>query len=71
MFYNHSLQVSGYIIYSTKPEKHLDHLSQVFETLRHHRLFVNLAKWSFFIDILVFLSYITYVEDIKVERIQN
>lgn len=55
------------MIYSTSSEEHLEHLRQVLDILRHHRLFVNRKKCSFFTNSLVFLGHVVSTEGIKVD----
>jgi hypothetical protein len=46
------------LIYSKTKKKSLNHLIQVYTTLRKESLFVNVNKCSFFADQVVFLAFI-------------
>jgi hypothetical protein len=46
------------LIYSKTKKKSLNHLIQVYTTLRKESLFVNVNKCSFFADQVVFLGFI-------------
>jgi hypothetical protein len=46
------------LIYSKTKEEYLDHLIQVYTTLRKASLFANVKKCSFFTDQVVFLGFI-------------
>lgn len=55
------------LVYSKTDEQHLEHLRQVFHTLRDQKLYVNLKKCNFFTDSLVFLGYIVLRDGIKMD----
>jgi len=46
------------LVYSKSPEQHMEHLQQVFQTLRDQKLYVNLKK---------FLSYVVFKEGIMLD----
>lgn len=57
-------------------EVHLEHLYVVLETLRKHKLFLNLKKFEFMTTILLFLGYIIspkgiFVDTKKINAIQS
>ena len=55
------------LVYSKNQEQHLEHLRQVFEVLREHKLYVNLKKCQFLTNSLVFLGYVVSNEGIMVD----
>ena len=52
------------LIYSQSKEEHLEHLRQVFLTLREAKLYVNLKKCSFIQQHVLFLGFIVSEHDI-------
>ena len=46
------------LIYSKTWAEHLYHIQQVLHTLRQHKLYANLKKWSFGINRVHYLGYI-------------
>uniref|UniRef100_A0A2N9FZ08 RNA-directed DNA polymerase n=1 Tax=Fagus sylvatica TaxID=28930 RepID=A0A2N9FZ08_FAGSY len=48
-------------------QDHMEHLYQVFQTLRRQKLYVNLKKCHFLTDSLVFLGYVVSAEGIKMD----
>uniref|UniRef100_A0A2N9ICK2 RNA-directed DNA polymerase n=1 Tax=Fagus sylvatica TaxID=28930 RepID=A0A2N9ICK2_FAGSY len=46
------------LVYSKSQQDHMEHLYQVFQTLRKQKLYVNLKKCHFLTDSLVFLGYV-------------
>ena len=55
------------LIYSKSREQHLDHLTQVYTTLRNESLYGNLKKCSFFTDKVIFLGFIVSSEGVSAE----
>lgn len=55
------------LVYSKTDEQHLEHLRQVFHTLRDKKLYVNLKKCNFFTDSLMFLGYVVLKDVIKMD----
>ena len=45
----------------------MEHLHEVFQTLREQKLYANLKKCHFLIDILVFLGYVVLGDGIKMD----
>jgi len=58
------------LVYSKSPEQHMEHLQQVFQTLREQKLYVNLKKCHFFTNSLVFLGYVVSNEGIMMDPIK-
>jgi hypothetical protein len=59
-FTNYYLVVymDGILIYNKNWEEHLEHIQQVLHTLRQHKLYENLEKFSFGMDKVQYLGYI-------------
>ena len=57
----------GILVYDKSQEEHLEHLQQVFQTLREQKLYVNLKKCRFFTNSLVFLGYVVSREGIMMD----
>uniref|UniRef100_A0A2N9G5D8 Protein kinase domain-containing protein n=1 Tax=Fagus sylvatica TaxID=28930 RepID=A0A2N9G5D8_FAGSY len=55
------------LVYSKSQQDHMEHLYQVFQTLRKQKLYVNLKKCHFLTDSLVFLGYMVSAEGIKMD----
>lgn len=55
------------LVFSKSEEQHLEHLHQIFSTLREQKLYANLKKCKFFSDNLVFLGYVVSKEGIKMD----
>ena len=55
------------LIYSKNPDDHLEHLQQVFQTLRKQKLYANLKKCSFLTNEVNFLGYIITAEGVRVD----
>jgi hypothetical protein len=55
------------LIYSKTQRDHMEHLYQVFQTLRKQKLYVNLKKCHFLTNSLVFLGYVVLAEGIKID----
>ena len=55
------------LVYSKSQQDHMEHLYQVFQTLREQKLYVNLKKCHFLTDSLVFLGYVVSTEGIKMD----
>uniref|UniRef100_A0A2N9EGL5 RNA-directed DNA polymerase n=1 Tax=Fagus sylvatica TaxID=28930 RepID=A0A2N9EGL5_FAGSY len=55
------------LVYSKSQQDHMEHLYQVFQTLRKQKLYVNLKKCHFLTDSLVFLGYVVSAEGIKMD----
>ena len=45
-------------IYNKTWAEHLQHIQQVLQSLRQHKLYANLEKWSFIMDMVHHLGYI-------------
>jgi hypothetical protein len=56
------------LIYSKSLVEHMDHLSVVFNALRHARLFANLEKCIFCTDRVSFLGYVVTPQGIEVDE---
>ena len=56
------------LIYSKNLMEHLEHLRQLFSILREQRLFVNLKKCDFYVDIIIFLGYVVTKDGIEMDR---
>jgi len=54
------------LVYSKSQEEHMEHLQNVFQTLRDQNLYVNLKKCHFFTNSLV-LDYVVSKEGIKLD----
>jgi hypothetical protein len=64
------------LIYNKTWVEHLQHIQQVLHTLRHHRLYANLEKFSFGMDRVHYLGYITdhhgiHVDQAKIQVIRD
>lgn len=46
------------LIFSHNPMEHMDHAREVLETLRDHKLYVNLKNYSFTMDRWLFLGFV-------------
>jgi hypothetical protein len=55
------------LVYSKSQRDHMEHLYQVFQTLRKQKLYVNLKKCHFLTDSLVFIGYVVSAEGIKMD----
>ena len=55
------------LVYNKSQKEHLEHLQQVFQTLRKQKLYVNLKKCCFFTNSLVFLGYVVSREGIMMD----
>uniref|UniRef100_A0A2N9EKX8 CCHC-type domain-containing protein n=1 Tax=Fagus sylvatica TaxID=28930 RepID=A0A2N9EKX8_FAGSY len=55
------------LVYSKSQQDHMEHLYQVFQTLRRQKLYVNLKKCHFLTESLVFLGYVVSTEGIKMD----
>ena len=55
------------LIYSQSKKEHLEHLQQVFLTLREAKLYVNLKKCSFMQPHVFFLGFIVFEHDISAD----
>ena len=56
------------LVYIKNLDEHIDHLHCVLDVLRKEKLYVNLKKFSFFMDKVVFLGYVVSVKGIKVDE---
>jgi hypothetical protein len=66
--------LDGILIYNKTSEKHLQHIQKVLHTLRKHKLYANLEKSSFGMDMIHYLGYIVdkhgvHVDPTKIEVI--
>ena len=64
------------LVYSKNLDKHVEHLRAVLEMLRKERLYVNLKKWYFCTNQLVFFTFVVnsqgiHVDEGKVKTIQD
>ena len=55
------------LIYSKSKEQHLDHLKQVFSTLRRESLYANLKKCSFFTDNVIFFGFVVLSKGVSTD----
>lgn len=55
------------LIYSKSREEHLEHLRQVFEALKKHKLYANLKKCHFLTDKVTFLGYVVTGDGIEMD----
>ncbi|XP_038989081.1 uncharacterized protein LOC120112937 [Phoenix dactylifera] len=55
------------LIYSKTKEEHLDHLRQVFQTLRSESLFINLKKCEFMTTRVTFLGFVVTPDGLSVD----
>ena len=65
MAYLDDIIIYIYIIYSSTPEDHLQHMKTVFEKLCHAKLSMKLSKCHFFAKEIQYLGHILGVEGIK------
>ena len=56
------------LIYSHSEEDHIQHLREVFKALQKNKLYVNLKKYSFMKDNLIFLGFVVSSNGIKVDQ---
>jgi hypothetical protein len=54
------------LIFKKSWEKHLQHIHRVLHTLRQHKLYANLEKWSFGMNKVQYLGYIIYEHGVHV-----
>jgi hypothetical protein len=64
------------LIFSKMWEEHMRHIEQVLSTLRKHKLYANLEKFSFGINMLQYLGYIVdehgvHVDPAKIQFIRD
>jgi hypothetical protein len=64
------------LIYSKTWDEHLQHIQQVLHTLRQHKLYTNLEKFSFSMDKVHYLGYIidqhgVHVDPAKIQVIRD
>jgi hypothetical protein len=57
-------------IYSSKLEKHADHVRQIFDRFRRFGLYINLNKCEFSTTRITFLDYMIGINDIKMDQIK-
>ena len=50
--------IDDILVYSRDPEEHAQHLRQVFQLLREHRLYGKMSKCAFFMEAVEFLGHI-------------
>ena len=55
------------LVYNKSQQKHMEHLLEVFQTLREQKLYANLKKCHFLTDSLVFLGYVVLGDGIKMD----
>ena len=56
------------LIYTKNLNGHLIHLKSVLDALQKERLFANLKKCTFYIDRLVFLSFVVSAQGLQVDE---
>ena len=56
------------LVYSETPEKHIEHLKQVFEILRRERLYAQEKKCEFGLDNLEYLGHIVGAQGLKIDQ---
>ena len=56
------------LVYSPSKETHLEHLREVFGTLRKERLFVNWNKCSFFTSSVTFLGFVVSTDGVHADQ---
>ena len=59
--------INNILIYSQSKEEHLEHLRQLFLTLREVKLYLNLKKCSFMQPCVLFLGFIVSKHDISTD----
>ena len=55
------------IVYSRSLEEHKEHLAQVFDELRVHKLYVNIKKSEFFLKEIRYLGHIISKDKIRMD----
>ena len=55
------------IVYSRSLEEHKEHLAQVFDELRMHKLYVNMKKSEFFLKYILYLGHIISKDEIRMD----
>ena len=55
------------LVYSNSEEEHWNHVRQVLERLRQHRLYVNLSKCAFDVEQLEFLGFIVSINGVSMD----
>jgi hypothetical protein len=55
------------LIYNKTWNEHLHHIQQVLHTLRQHKIYANLEKFSFGMDLVCYLGYIIDQHGIHVD----
>ena len=58
------------LVFSTSEEEHNKHLSQVFEELRKHKLFVNAKKSEFFLTEIHYLGHIVSHNQVRMDPVK-
>ena len=59
--------VDDILVYSKTEEEHAEHLRQVLETLRRHRLFAKFSKCDFWLREVRFLGHVVSATRVKVD----
>ena len=64
------------LIFKRTWEEHMRHIQQVLSTLRQHKLYANLEKWSFGMNMVQYLGYIVdengvHVDPAKIQVIHD
>jgi hypothetical protein len=57
-------------IYSSKFEKHTDHVRQIFDRFRRFGLYINLDKCEFSTTKITFLDYVIEINDVEINQIK-
>jgi len=55
------------LIFNRTWEEHMQHIQPVFGTLRQHKLYAHLEKWSFGMNRVQYLGYIFYEHGVHVD----
>lgn len=59
--------VDDILVYSQTKEDHEQHLRTALQTLREHQLYTKLSKCDFWLDKVVFLSYVISKDGVSVD----
>ena len=57
----------NFIVYSKSLKDHMIHLSEVFQVLRAHKLYINLKKSEFFLEEIQYLGHIISKSGIRMD----
>ncbi|KAI0529675.1 hypothetical protein KFK09_002229 [Dendrobium nobile] len=56
------------LVYNTSPDIHLEHLSQIFNVLRQHHLYLNPSKCEFASSVVYFLGFVVSSAGVQVDK---